>query len=93
MSLDDPQFGRETTDLSGVLSLVKGNEIIEQAHPNMTPPTYGAFYENLADALAGRASVPVDAEDGLNIIYLIELAKKSAEVGQTLEVRGTREGS
>jgi len=87
MSIDDPQFGREPIDRSGVLSLVEGGDITEKAHPNVEPPpTYVTFYKELANALAGGGPVPVDAGDALNVIYLIELARKSAANGQTLEV-------
>lgn len=50
------------------------------------PPTYAAFYTQLANALAGEGEVPVKAEEARDVIRLIELARRSAGEGRTLEV-------
>jgi hypothetical protein len=62
----------------------ESGEVVCQTLPTVDPPTYLALYQQLADAMAGRASVPVTAESARDVIQVIELALKSAEMEKTL---------
>lgn len=87
MKLDHPQFGSEPEEDYGILTIVdKDKEIVERRHPNLEPVTYLGFYKQLASALLGKSSVPVDAQDARDVIMLIELARQSAKEGRTLDV-------
>jgi predicted dehydrogenase len=86
MTLDDPDFGKESSDKFGVLSLVKENKISEQKWPTANPELCSAFYRELAKALSTGSAVPVTGKDGRNVIRLIELALESARSGRTVDV-------
>ncbi|KAF2095788.1 NAD binding Rossmann fold oxidoreductase [Rhizodiscina lignyota] len=87
MKLDHPHFGREPEEDYGILTVVdKDKEIVERRYPSLDPVTYLGFYKSLASALLGQSPVPVEAKDARDVIYLIELARKSAQEGRTLDV-------
>jgi predicted dehydrogenase len=86
MAVNNPDFGKEPSDNFGILSLVQGFGVSEQQWPTSRPETYGAFYRDLAKALATGSSGPVTAKEGRNVIRLIELALESAKSGRTLDV-------
>lgn len=48
---------------------------------------YPAFYEAVADAILDGAPVPVDPADARAGLMLIDLARKSSELGQVLPIR------
>ena len=87
MKPGDEGFGVEAEDRHGTLTLVEKGVISSKPHPTVNPETYSAFYEQLAKALAGQGNVPVTAEEGINVIRLVELARESAYEGKTLDVR------
>ena len=70
---DAPGFGREPEELAGELS--RGDELSRTA-----PGTgdYGTFYRLLADALRTGGPVPVDPQDSVDVLALIEDAHRSA---------------
>lgn len=86
MRPDHLHFGREPEEDNGILTVVKDKEIVERRYPNVEPVTYLGFYKQLASALLAESPVPVDAQDARDVIYLVELARKSAEEGRTLDV-------
>ena len=47
---------------------------------------YRRFYAGVRDAMLGVAPLPIPAEDGYRVIRLLELARKSSEMRQTLPV-------
>jgi predicted dehydrogenase len=86
MSIEDPEFGQESNDNSGVVTRVDGETIHEERLPNERPPTYSAFYNGLVAALKGTASVPVDPREAAQVIRIVNLARESSQSGQTLAV-------
>lgn len=54
-------------------------------YPTDTPPTYAAFYQTLADALAGKGKPAASAEEARDVIRIIELARESSKVGKVLD--------
>ena len=42
------------------------------------PGNYGAFYENVCDAIAGRAPLAVTPEDAIQTLGILELALQSS---------------
>lgn len=83
-----PSFGQEPPERNGILTTIQGNgELKSEPLPNIMPPiTYKAFYDQFAQALNGRAEVPVKPEDSREVIRLVELARKSSREGRTLVV-------
>jgi predicted dehydrogenase len=47
------------------------------------PGSYSGFYENVCDAMAGRAALAVTPEHAIETIRAIELARESAGRGGT----------
>ncbi|KIW70746.1 hypothetical protein PV04_02987 [Phialophora macrospora] len=84
----DAGYGVESEDHHGVLNIDKGNgKIVSEVVPTVEPPTYVEYYRRLAAALGGDASkIPVPPEEAVGLIRLVELARESSRVGQTLRV-------
>lgn len=57
-----------------------------QIVPTVKPPTYLAFYNQLAAALAKRGDLPVTPESAREVVRVIELAIESARQKRTLAV-------
>lgn len=69
---DAPGFGHESEDARGELS--SGADVIR------TPPgtgDYGRYYRELADALRTGSPVPVDPQDSVDVLTLIEAAHRA----------------
>lgn len=66
----DPNWGREPREQWGTLFSDAGEQVIETL-----PGNYGAFYENVRDAVLGRAELEVRAEDAARTIEIIEELK------------------
>jgi predicted dehydrogenase len=47
--------------------------------------SYQAYYQNIADAISGRATLAVKPEEARNTIRIIELAQQSSEEKRTIE--------
>lgn len=63
----DQDWGREPREQWGTLISDAGEQVIETL-----PGNYAAFYENVRDAISGRAELEVRAEDAARTIEIIE---------------------
>ena len=61
----------------GTLIAKKGDGFETREVPNI-PGNYLGFYEGLRDAIVSGGPIPVTAEEGLEVINVIETAEKSA---------------
>jgi scyllo-inositol 2-dehydrogenase (NADP+) len=81
----DPGWGREPEKDWGLL-----NTQLDGLHLRGTvetlPGTYQAFYQNIYDAIQGRAGLAVTAEQATNVIRIIEAAMQSNEEKRRVEV-------
>ena len=66
----DPGWGREPQENWGTLIADRGELTIETL-----PGNYGAFYENVRDAIRGRATLAVDPRQARDVIEIIERIK------------------
>jgi predicted dehydrogenase len=84
----DQGYGIESSDHHGVLNVVQEDgKIVGEVVPTIEPPTYAEFYRRLAAALDGDASkVPVPPQEAVGVIKLVELARQSSKLWQTLTV-------
>ena len=77
---DTEDWGREPPDCRGTLSAT-----IDGLHVDGRLETragnYGRFYDNVCDAIDGVAPLAVDADRGVEVIRLIELAFESGRAG------------
>src|SRR6185436_19334048 len=55
-------FGVEPEAHHGVLTQLGDGQPVTRRVATVTPPTYSAYYRQLADALAGKGEVPVTPE-------------------------------
>lgn len=69
-------WGKEPADKWGTLSTDNDGIISTEIIPSLAG-NYGKFYELMADAILNNAPVPTTAEEGVNIIKVLETARKS----------------
>ncbi|RAL13073.1 NAD binding Rossmann fold oxidoreductase [Aspergillus homomorphus CBS 101889] len=81
----DSGFAEEPSERFGTLVTVKDGRPSKSAFPTDKPPTYVAFYQTLADALAGACRPAASGEEARNTIRIIELARESSTLGRTLD--------
>ncbi|KAI9807384.1 MAG: hypothetical protein M1833_000128 [Piccolia ochrophora] len=86
MKPGDDQFGIESQDRHGILTLIEGDKPISETCPTVKPVTYVEYYRLFAQALAGNGEVPVKAEEARDVIKLVELARQSSKEQRTLDV-------
>ncbi len=70
----------------GVVTQVNGDEWVEKTLLT-TPGNYPAYYAAIRDALNGVGENPVNAEEAIQVMELIELGLQSAEKRQTLSLK------
>lgn len=88
MRFDDPRYGEEPESAWGELTLCEGGE-------RLRVPTlkgdYRGFYENVRDAVLGKAELAVKPEQAWRTMRLIELARESSAQGRRLNVDFSQE--
>lgn len=72
----DDTWGTEPKDQWGVLNTIDQRKIVPSLHGN-----YHAFYQAVQDHLTQGTPLPITAQDGLNVIRIIELALTSSKNG------------
>jgi predicted dehydrogenase len=78
-----PDWGKEPQALWGKLNTnIDGQHVEKQVET--IAGCYQAFYQNMVDAIAGRAELAVKPEQAVNTIRIIELAIKSNEQKRTM---------
>ncbi|HEY0566361.1 MAG TPA: oxidoreductase [Terriglobales bacterium] len=80
---DQKDWGAEPESQWGMLADGTNSERVPTEAGN-----YLGFYENVRDAILGRAKLAVTPQQAHNVIRLIELARESSESGQRLACEG-----
>ncbi|EME48309.1 hypothetical protein DOTSEDRAFT_147675 [Dothistroma septosporum NZE10] len=57
-----------------------------QKHPTLKPATYVEYYRIFAKALRGEGEVPVSAEEGADLLRILEAVETSSREGRTVEL-------
>jgi predicted dehydrogenase len=70
----------------GFLTTIQNGKPVKEVYPTVEPPTYTEYYRKLARALAGEGDLPASGAEARDVIRLIELAKESSRLGQTMQV-------
>ncbi|HEY3212711.1 MAG TPA: Gfo/Idh/MocA family oxidoreductase, partial [Actinomycetota bacterium] len=78
---DDPDWGREPPDRWGRLSTGDGERTVETE-----PGAYPEFYRGIAASLRDGTPPPVDPEDSVAVLRIIEAAQESARTKGVVEV-------
>ena len=76
VSPDDKNWGVEPDNEKGLLHTEKDGKIIREYIPSLKGD-YGAFYDGMYEAIRFNKAVPVSADDGMNVIRIIETAYQS----------------
>lgn len=71
-------WGTEPESARGLLHTEKDGQVIREQVPTL-PGNYGEYYEGVYQALRGGKDMPVTAEDGRNVIRVIEAAFASSK--------------
>ena len=80
----DDSWGREERDSWGVLYSLSNGTIAAEKIPTH-PGNYCLFYTSVRDALLGKAQIAVTQEQMLDLMYAVELSRKSSDEKCTLE--------
>jgi len=75
---DEKDWGVEPESGKGLLHTEKDGKVIREYIPSL-PGNYGAFYEEMYEAIRHNKPVPVTPEEGIDIIRVIAAAYKSNE--------------
>jgi scyllo-inositol 2-dehydrogenase (NADP+) len=76
--LGGPHWGEEPESAWGTLTTTENGVPVARLVPTL-PGDYRLYYENVRDAILGRAPLAVPGEQGLRVIRLLELAFESSE--------------
>jgi len=76
VSPDDPDWGLEPESEKGLLHTEKDGKVIRE-YVSTERGNYLAYYDGIYEAIRNKKQPPVTAEDGLNVIRIIEAAYKS----------------
>ncbi|MBU2712014.1 oxidoreductase [Zooshikella harenae] len=76
-----PKWGKDNAEQYGILYTEEQQEVIATEDG-----CYQNYYLEIAEAILKGHDVPVTAEEGLNVIKLVELAILSSDKGKTLSV-------
>lgn len=77
----DPGWGREPADRRGRLTTGDGTRSVETE-----AGSYERFYAGVARSMRTGAPPPVDAEDSIAVLEVLEAARASAEAGTAVEL-------
>lgn len=80
-------WGEEPEDIWGKLHLDRDGESVIQTLKS-EPGNYPAFYQNVYDAIVGKAPLIVKAEEARNVIRIVELGIQSWEEKRTVPASG-----
>jgi len=80
-----PGWGEEPADRWGVLTRTAGDGVVREPVPTATGD-YRRYYENVRDAILGRAHLAVTPHQALEVMRLLELALESSRQGRTIRV-------
>lgn len=77
-TLGGPHWGEEPQSAWGILTTTENGVPVGRPVPTL-PGDYRRYYENVRDAIWGRAPLAVPGEQGWRVIRLLELAFESSE--------------
>jgi predicted dehydrogenase len=78
-------WGIESESERGLLHTEKNGDVIRE-YIQSEKGNYGDYYNAMYEAIRNDKPVPVSAEDGLNVIKIIEAAFKSSNEKKVVEI-------
>ena len=82
---DSPDFGIEPESSQGLLHTEKEGKVIKEKVKSL-PGNYMGYYEGVYEGITGNKPMPVTADDGINVMKIIEAALKSDREKQVVEL-------
>jgi scyllo-inositol 2-dehydrogenase (NADP+) len=82
-TLGGPHWGEEPEAAWGKLTTIQNGVAAERTVPTLAGD-YRRYYENVRDAILGRAALAVPGEQGWRVIRLLEMAIKSSTRGRAI---------
>lgn len=76
-------WGTDVPENYGELTVVEGEEVKKEIVETL-PGSYLTYYKELAASIKNGGKLPVTAEEGLNVIRIIEAARTSSELKKTV---------
>jgi predicted dehydrogenase len=80
-------WGKEPVSERGYLHAEKDGKVIKE-YVSSEQGNYMEYYNGMYEAIRHHKPVPVSAEDGLNVIRIIELAFQSSNEKRVVELLG-----
>ncbi|MGK9431490.1 oxidoreductase [Bacillus atrophaeus] len=81
----DDNWGADDPAFYGELTTVHGNDRKTETIPSVNG-SYLNYYEKIADSIREGNALPVTAEEGINVIRIIDAAVKSSEEKRTITI-------
>lgn len=78
-------WGSEPEQEQGLLNRVKDGKTTREQIPTL-PGNYLSFYESMYQAIVKDAAVPVSAQEGVNVMRIIEAAVKSSQEKRVIDL-------
>lgn len=79
----DPKWGLESEELYGLLHTETDKGVIKERVPS-EKGDFGIYYQLLAEALLQGGPLPATAEEGVEVVRMIELARESSVERKTI---------
>ncbi|KPI41874.1 putative oxido [Cyphellophora attinorum] len=82
----DKGYGLDPEEHYGTLTTLIDGKPQREVYPTVEAPTYVAYYRQFAEALAGKAPVPVSAEEARDVLRIIEAAIQSSHEERSVRI-------
>jgi scyllo-inositol 2-dehydrogenase (NADP+) len=79
-----PGWGKEPPEAWGTLTHVEGDKIEERTIPTEAG-NYCEYYENVRDAILGKATLAVTPQAALSVMHVLELAQQSSRERRVIQ--------
>jgi len=81
-----PDWGREPDNEKGFLHTEKDGKVIKEHTPSFQG-NYMEYFNGIYESIRNGKALPVTAEEGLNVIRIIEAAFKSSNEKRVIEIK------
>jgi predicted dehydrogenase len=79
-----PGWGKEPPETWGTLTQMEGDKVEERTIPTEAG-NYCEYYENVRDAILGKATLAVTPQAALNVMRVLELAQQSSRERRVIQ--------
>lgn len=80
---EDDSWGADDPEFYGQLTTIRGSDKKTETIPSVNG-SYLTYYRKIAESIRKSAALPVTAEEGINVIRIIEAAMKSSKEKRTI---------